>query len=91
MPSDDAVTKIAMPVELSLDAINHSCLPSPARINSYGSKHAAPAIYGQIFNPRHYGEWQVVTTGAGWSSAHGVGRRPGVRNNLPVGIFRAFM
>lgn len=66
MPSDDAVTKIAMPVELSLDVINYSCLPSPARINSYGSKRAAPAIYGQIFNPRHYGEWQVVTTGAGW-------------------------
>lgn len=91
MPSDAAVTNTAMPVELGLDAVNHSCLPSPARINSYGLKRAALAIYGQMFNRRCCGEWQVVTAGAGWRGARGVGRGLGVRNNLLVGIFRAFM
>lgn len=91
MPSDDAVTKTAVPVELGLDAVNHFCLPPPARINSYDSKPAALAIYGQMFNYHHCREWQVVTVGAGWRGARGLGRRPGVRNNLLVGIFRAFM
>jgi len=60
-----------MPVQLGLDAINHFCLPSRARINSYSWKRAAPAIYGQMFNPRHCGEWQVAAAGAGWRGAPG--------------------